>query len=77
MLEKIQIPIKFIFFVYFIRLFQLLVNMDLFIDIDNHSNYLNRFLLPKYTYNDLYIRSLNMAYRLKEQNSKYILCFFA
>jgi hypothetical protein len=49
--------------------------MDLFIDINNHSNYLNRFLLPDYTYNDLYIRSLNMAFRLKEQNSKYILCF--
>ena len=49
--------------------------MDLFIDIGSHSNYLNRFLLPDYTYNDLYIRSLNMAFRLKEQNSKYILCF--
>ena len=49
--------------------------MDLFIDINSHSNYLNRFLLPDYTYNDLYIRSLNMAFRLKEQNSKYILCF--
>jgi hypothetical protein len=49
--------------------------MDLFIDINNHSNYLNRFLLPDYTYNDLYVRSLNMAFRLKEQNSKYILCF--
>lgn len=49
--------------------------MDLFIDINSHSNFLNRFLLPDYTYNDLYIRSLNMAFRLKEQNSKYILCF--
>ena len=49
--------------------------MDLFININSHSNYLNRFLLPDYTYNDLYTRSLNMAFRLKEQNSKYILCF--
>ena len=50
--------------------------MDLFIDINSHSNYLNRFLLPNYTYNDLYIRALNMAFRLKEKENKYILCFY-
>jgi hypothetical protein len=32
-------------------------------------------LLPNYTYNDLYVRSLNMAYKLKQNNTKYILYF--
>ena len=49
--------------------------MDLFVNLYKSSIFFNYNLLPQYTYYDLYIRSLNMAHRFKQNKHKYILLF--
>jgi hypothetical protein len=49
--------------------------MDLFVNLHKSSIFFNYNLLPQYTYYDLYIRSLNMAHRFKQDKHQYILLF--
>jgi hypothetical protein len=49
--------------------------MDLFVNLYKSSRFFNYNLLPKYTYYDLYTRSLNMTYRLKKINCSCVILF--